>query len=360
MSVGKPPSKRAMVFGGYGTFGTRVCEELAARGLEVSIVGRDSTRANRLASRLAATGAVVRSFVADATLPDVGMLRAHHVIANCAGPFSVLGTTLAEACVVAGVPYVDLSDDRAQVAAVCALDGQFRARGIAAMPACSSLPAISGALALLLRASRRDPPQRANLTLFIGNKNPKGTAAIRSAVGVIGRPIAAPQGTLRGFSNSGEVVLPPPFGRRRAYVFESPDYDVLPALLGVEALEARVGFELPLAGAGFALLSKLGSNWGGGAAALLAAVGRPLSGMGHSGGVVLAELYWPDGERRFAALSSVNDGQRAAALPCAIAAARLAERRESDPIGAVLPWDLFGVQPFLDELCSGGFTLTTS
>jgi hypothetical protein len=265
-----------------------------------------------------------------------------------------------EACLTAGVPYVDLSDDRAQVAQVFALDGNLRARGICAMPACSSLPAISGALALLCAGARREPPARARLTLFIGNKNPKGGAAIRSAVGVIGRPIAAPQGTLRGFSDAVPVQLPAPFGRRAAYIFESPDYDLLPPLLGVEALEVRVGFGLALAGPGFALLSRMGANWGEGVAGFLGAVGRPLSGLGHSGGAVMAELFWRDGVRHFAALSSAHDGQRTAALPCALAAARLAERRDTDPIGAVTPWQLFGVRPFLDQLRAGGFALTTS
>src|SRR5256885_15230538 len=111
------------------------------------------------------------------------------------------------------------------------------------MPACSSRPAISGSLALLAAGARPDPAARARLTLFIGNKNHKGAAAVRSAVGVIGRPIAAPQGQLRGFSDGVVVELPPPFGKRRVYNFESADYDLLPPLLGVQALEVKVGFE---------------------------------------------------------------------------------------------------------------------
>jgi short subunit dehydrogenase-like uncharacterized protein len=361
MPVGKPNAKRALVVGGYGTFGTRVCQELAARGLEVSVAGRDLLRAQRLARELPVmAGEGHRSFSIDALQPDVKLLAAHHVVASCAGPFSLLGTRLAEACVEANAPYVDLSDDRAQVAGVFALDGKFRAKGLAAMPACSSLPAISGSLALLVRQERDDAPARARLTLFIGNRNQKGAAAVRSAVGVIGRPIAAPQGTLVGFRDGVTVELPPPFGPRKVYTFESPDYDLLPPLLGVGALEVRVGFEMGMAGAGFSFLSRLGSNWGDGAANLLGAFGRPLSGVGHSGGAILAELFWPDGQRRSAALFSAVDGQRAAALPCAIAAARLAERRDSDPVGAVTPWEVFGVQPFLDELCAAGYTLATS
>jgi hypothetical protein len=183
---------------------------------------------------------------------------------------------------------------------------------------------------------------------------------IRSVVGVIGRSIAAPQGMLRGFSDGTVVELPAPFGRRRVYTFESPDYDLLPARLGVSALEVRVGFEMAMAGVSFSLLSRLGSHWGDGAAGFLGAVGRPLSGVGHSGGAVMAELFWHDGVRHFAALSSANDGQRAAALPSALVAERLAERRDSDPIGAVTPWQLFGVRGFLDALAAAGFTLSAS
>ncbi len=357
MPVGRPSVRRALVLGGYGTFGTRVCEELATRGLEVTVAGRDAHKAAELAARL---GPQHRSFVADATRPESTMLRAHHVVACCAGPFSTLGTHLVEACIEAGVPYVDLSDDRAQVAAVLALDGKLRARNLTAVPACSSLPAISGALALDLFAGRRQRPERARLSLFIGNKNNKGAAAVRSAVDSIGRRIVAPQGVLRGFRGGVVVELPPPFGRRRLYTFDSPDYDLLPPLLGVSALEVKVGFELGSAGRMFSLLSYLGSSWGGGAAALLGAFGRPLSGVGLSGGAVMAELFYADGDRRWAAIGSASDGQRAAALPCAITAARLAERRESDPVGALPAWQLFGARPLIDELVAAGFEWSSS
>jgi NAD(P)-dependent dehydrogenase (short-subunit alcohol dehydrogenase family) len=356
MPVGRPSAVRALVFGGYGTFGARVCRELAARHIEVTVAGRDRARALRLAREL---GPQHRALEADAQKPEPKLLAAHHVVAGCAGPFSSLGTTLAEACLEARVPYVDLSDDRAQVAAVFALDARLRERRVAAVPGCSSLPTLSGVLALTVAAARREHPERARLTMFAGNHNPKGVAAVRSAVGVIGRPIAAPQGTLRGFGDGVVVELPAPFGRRRVYNFESPDYDLLPPLLGVGAIEVKVGFELGLAGRAFSLLGAFGSHWGDGAASFLRAIGRPLGGVGHSGGAILAELFWPDGERRWAALGSSTDGQQMAALPCALVAARLAEQRETDPVGALPAWQLFGVQPLLEELTAAGFSLTT-
>src|SRR5204862_6086264 len=124
----------------------------------------------------------------------------------------------------------DIADDRAYAAAVRSYDERFRARGLAAVYGCSSLPGISGALAL--RAAEGIPAtvDRVRVTLFIGNKNPKGRAALHSLVAGLGRPIAAPQGTLRGFRDREVVTLPPPFGRRPVFNFQSPDYDLLPKL----------------------------------------------------------------------------------------------------------------------------------
>jgi hypothetical protein len=144
------------------------------------------------------------------------------------------------------------------------------------------------------------------------------------------------------------------------YIFDSPDYDLLPPALGVSAVEVRVGFELGLAGPIFSFLARLGPRWGSGVARLLGATGGALGFMGHSGGAIMAELFWADGEKRAAALSSPANGQRLAALPCALAAARLAERRGGDPSGVLTPYQLFGVHPFLADLQAAGFTLRMS
>src|SRR5207245_5118818 len=127
-------------------------------------------------------------------------------------------------------------------------------------------------------------PERARVTLFIGNRNPKGTAAIRSAVGAIGKPIAAPQGTLVGFRDREVVPLPEPFGRRAVYNFDSPDYDLFPGLLGVRAVSVKLGFELRSATRALALLAAVSSCWGRRTTGLLECVGRWSRGAGCSGG----------------------------------------------------------------------------
>src|SRR5262249_32112520 len=151
---------------------------------------------------------------------------------------------------------------RAHAAWVRGLDGRLRAAGVPAVYGCSSLPALSGALALVAAEARPDPPSRggppsrARGTLFVGNHNPKGPAAVRAAVGVIGRSLVAPQGPLVGFRGPEMVELPAPFGRRRVYDFDGPEYDLLPPLLGVGSVSIKVGFELRAAGRAFSFAAR--------------------------------------------------------------------------------------------------------
>ena len=231
-----------------------------------------------------------------------------------------------------------------------------RERGLAAVYGCSSLPGISGALGLVARENMDRVPERARVTLFIGNRNPKGTAAIRSAVGAIGKPIAAPQGTLVGFRDREVVPLPEPFGRRAVYNFESPDYDVLPDLLGARSLSVKLGFELRMVTGSFALLAFLSSNYGGRTAKLLEWLGKSLGRLGSSGAVVQTELFFADGSTRSAALLARRDGQRMAALPCALVVCE----NKCNPSGAMTAYGLLGAMALIDRLVAEGFELHRS
>src|SRR5262249_30171176 len=148
-------------------------------------------------------------------------------------------------------------------------------------------------------------------------------AAVASVVGGLGKPIATPQGTVRGFRDREVVPVPEPFGPRAVYNFDSPEYDLFPELLGVRAVSVKLGFELRSATRALAVWAALSSRWGRGTTALLRWVGHWSRGVGCSGGAVMTELFWADGSVRRAALLARRDGQRMAALPCALAAQAL-------------------------------------
>jgi hypothetical protein len=344
-----------LVLGGYGTFGAHVCRELARQGVSLTIAGRDGAKAEAFASTLASG---CRGFAVDARQPAAcrAAMQRHAVVVQCAGPFNHLDAVVLEACLDVGCHYADITDDRTYAALVRSYGERFHRRGLAAVFGCSSLPGISGALALTAREGAVEPVERARVTLFIGNNNPKGQAAVRSLLAGLGRPIPAPQGTLRGFRDREVVPLPEPFGSRGVFNFDAPEYDLFPALLGARSVSVKVGFELRLATYSFALLARLGTGYGEWTAGLLELPGRLLRRFGCSGGAVLTELFLADGSVRRAALLARTDGQRMAALPCALVAHALSNGSLA-ATGALTAYEFLGAKDLLEGLVAAGFEL---
>lgn len=345
--------KHAIVFGGYGTFGSHVARELVRLGVTVVIAGRDAAKAEAFARRF---GPPHRGIAVDLT--DLASCRAAlrdaPVAVHCAGPFAALGPGLLDACLDTGCDYVDLAEDRAYTRVVRLHDDVFRDRGLTAVHGCSSLPGLSGALALRLCEALTSPPTTARVTLFIGNNNPKGDAAVRSMLAGLGRPLRAPQGTLYGFRDREVVPLPPPFGPRAVYNFNSPEYDLFPRRFGVREVRVKVGFEVRLATAGLALLARLGSGYGPRTASWLEWFGGWFRTLGTSGGAVMTELFAADGSSCRAAVVARRDGQRMAALPCALIANALCRERMRS--GVYAAYDLIELG-LLERLQEQGFEL---
>lgn len=343
------------VFGGYGVFGAHVARALAGAGLPVRIAGRDAALAQQAAAALGQGHEGIAADVRDLT-SCARALAGARVAVCCAGPFSSLPLVLPEACLQAGIHFVDIADDRSWSIRLRGLDQRFKDRDLTAAVGCSSLPGISGALALLA-AERLPAVERARVTLFIGNRNPKGEAAVLSAAGQLGRRFAAPQGPLIGLQGRETVDLPPPFGRRAVLDFESPELDLFPALLGARTVRVKVGFESRLATASMSALSSLGPRLGTAAARAVAPIARLLSHSGHSGGGVQVELWSPDGTKATASLGSASGGQRMAALPAAFVAQDLWEKSDTVARGTVTAWQALGARPLLDRLTAAGYEL---
>src|SRR5262249_50665086 len=141
----------AIVFGGYGTFGSLVARDLARLRVTLAIAGRDAARAEAFAHTL---GPGHRGVVADvADRPSCrSAIEGHAVAVSCAGPFATLPPALVEACLDAGCHYADVADDRGYVARVRGFAEAFRQRGLTAVYRCPRVPGISRAPALAVPA----------------------------------------------------------------------------------------------------------------------------------------------------------------------------------------------------------------
>jgi hypothetical protein len=320
----------------------------------VIVAGRDGRRAETLARAL---GPEHAGATADVREVDAcrRAIRGAAVAVVCAGPFSALGSAPARAALDEGAHYVDIADDRAYIRALRDLDGEFSRARLCAAYGCSSLPAVSSALALSL-VGEGDRPARARVTLYIGGANPKGEASVRAMVERLGTTVRAADGTRPSFGDPQIIPLPLPFGPRTAYTFDGPEHDLFPELLGASAVDVRVGFELPLANAGFALLARAGAHWGRRTAAVLTRLAALAPTIGTSGGAVLVELTWGDGRRASRALVADEGGQRMAALPCAMVAHALASGPPSG-VGVRPPSDVVAPSDLLSAMEAAGLRI---
>jgi hypothetical protein len=136
-----------------------------------------------------------------------------------AGPFQELDRRIVRAVVNAGAHWLDIADDERWFFDLIddpQLDGQARAHGVVVMPGLSTLPAISAAL-----VRRMGAPKQVTITLFIGNDNAKGAAAIASGAAL-----------------------------------QTPDRELLRRELGIDA-EVRTRFEMPGVQPAMRLLAKV-------------------------------------------------------------------------------------------------------
>ncbi|HLW64542.1 MAG TPA: saccharopine dehydrogenase NADP-binding domain-containing protein [Gemmataceae bacterium] len=350
--------KPILIIGGYGTFGSQVASALASRGLPVVVAGRDRRRAEEFARTL---GADHRGTSLDLRQRESisAALREQPVVVNCAGPFRHFDPALLEACLDQECHYADIADDRHYCGLVRRFGERFAAKSLAAVYGCSSLPGISGALGLKLQDSRKPrdgSPWACRVTLFIGNDNPKGLAAVSSLVEGLGKPIEAPQGTLRCFHDREVVPLPPPFGRRVVFNFDSPEYDLFPSLLGVRNVRVKVGFELTVGSYIMHLLARFGLNYRAWHAKWITRSGQFLRGWGCAGGAVMTELFSSDGTTSRATMLSHTEGQRMAAWPCVLTAEALA-KSQPNRVGACTAYEFLGAEPMLMQMTGAGFEL---
>jgi hypothetical protein len=266
--------KRVVVIGARGVFGTLLVRELAPH-YEIVEVNRGMTFDPRGAFAVACT----------------------------AGPFQSLDRGMVRTSVESGAHWLDIADDERWFFDLLddrELDALARERGVSVMPGLSTLPAVSGAL-----VRRLGDVKRVDITLFIGNRNAKGAAAIASAAASGGR-------TLR-----------------------SPDRELLRRELGIDA-EAHVKFEIPFA----AMLMRIIPP------RMAAKLAKPFR-FGTSGGYVEVR----GGGR---AEKLVSPDQRIAVLPLVFALSRIERLAAGVHAPSVLDPD--ALLAFCDAACASAFS----
>lgn len=166
-------AKRWMIYGANGYTGRRIAHQAASSGLKPVLAGRDEARIQSLATEL---GCESRVFSLAAPTAITEHLRGVAAVLHCAGPFSVTARPMLEACLTAGVHYLDITGEIDVIELAARFHQRAEAAGVCLMPAVGMDVVPSDCLAAQLAAML---PEAVKLELaFTGMQSiSHGTAA---------------------------------------------------------------------------------------------------------------------------------------------------------------------------------------
>ncbi len=236
-------ARSVLVLGGTGVFGARLVQGiLATTDLHV-IIG------SRHIHRLAPTARMTQLAIDTTTLtPHQLKSTGAFAVIDAAGPFQGRDFRVAQAAIAARLHYIDLADGRDFVGAICALDQDARAAGVAVVSGASSTPALSNAVLDRITRGWRQVDD-VSIAIMPGNRAPRGLSVMRAILSYVGQPVRVFLGgawTARpGWSLTRRLRVAG-LGRRWVSLCETPDLDIVAARFGVRrSVVFRAGLELP-------------------------------------------------------------------------------------------------------------------
>ncbi len=234
---------KVLVIGGYGTFGGRLARLLADEPrVTLLLAGRSEAKALRLIQSIRSDAALIPfRFDRDGDLAaQLAEARADLVV-DASGPFQAYGADpyrVAEACIAAGVPYIDLADGSEFVSGIAALDASARAAGVFVLSGVSTCPALTSAV-----VRRLSEGWRVVRTVAAGIAPTPwaglGLSVVQAIAGYAGKPVILARGgrwaSAPALVEARRVTIAPPgvmpLRNLRFSLVDTPDLRTLPAML---------------------------------------------------------------------------------------------------------------------------------
>ncbi len=206
-----------VVYAATGYTGRLVAEELARRGAQFTIAGRDRAKLEALASSLNAEPAVAAVALEDrAGLRE--LLDGAGAVIACAGPFTLHGEPVLEAAVETGTHYIDTTGEQPFIRSVFDRHGAAAARTGAALVSGMGFDYAPGDCLAALVARGREPLEELTLAYSIRGFGPTRGTALSALEMISGGDVEWVDGAYREADRStgrGEFDFPSPIGRRR-------------------------------------------------------------------------------------------------------------------------------------------------
>lgn len=285
--------KTIVLYGATGFTGRLIAREAVRRGVAPVLAGRSAVALEAMGRALALPWKA-------ATVEAPGSLLSEPcVLLNAAGPF-VRTVSLAEAAVAAGCDYVDIAGEVETLAAVRALDGAAKARGVTLLPGAGFDIVPSDGLAAHLRA-RVGPLRTLDLAFRLPAAMSRGTLRIMADAAASGVAMTE-AGRLRPLDRRA-------LSERRPFQFDDGSSVCAPVRWGDLATAEARSVRTWLGGAPYRMLAPL-NPWLGKGRLPAAGLVEAMIGMAPEGPSMRARAA---NVCRIAAVATGEDGRRAAA-----------------------------------------------
>ncbi|GIH48340.1 Uncharacterized conserved protein [Microbispora rosea] len=173
------------VFGANGYQGKLVVAELARRGVEAVLVGRDPVRVAEAAASVGHPDAERRVAAVDDHPGLVEALRGCDAVVNCAGPFTPSGAAVVRAAIAAGLHYVDTAGEQLYINGVFeTFAAAAEAAGVTVVPATTDACLPADLLAHRLAARLGPLDELTSTHVIVGGGGPS-RGSLRSVIETI-------------------------------------------------------------------------------------------------------------------------------------------------------------------------------
>lgn len=251
-------TKRVLIIGAYGNFGSHITKKLVAeRDIQVIVAGRSEQKCRELAYKYKTEYGVLD--IERNLLASLQKIKPDIVI-HTSGPFQGQGYGVAEACIEYGCHYIDLADGREFVTGISALDQQAKAKGVSIITGASSVPALTSAVI------DRYLPEFQSLTsidygITTAQRTNTGLATTKAVLGYVGKPFKTLIHTKMQdvYGWQGMVLRKyPELGWRLLGNCDVPDLALFPERYkSIETIRFRAGLEIAVIHLGLWTLSWL-------------------------------------------------------------------------------------------------------
>ncbi len=230
-----------MLYGANGYTGRRIAEEAVHRGVRPILAGRTRSRLRPMADAL---DCPLRVFSLDNLDQVVAELSGCRAVLHCAGPFSATSRPMIDACMKAGVHYLDITGEIDVIEAAAKRHEEAVRAEIVLLPAVGFDVVPSDCLAAMLAARM---PAATRLELAFAGVGPPSRGTLNTMLERLGRG-----GTVR---HNGQIVSMPlawksmdvPFREGKRTVATIPWGDVATAWYSTGIPNIEVSMEMPAA-----------------------------------------------------------------------------------------------------------------